>query len=141
MRKTLVSERPKDGSDRVYVSRGKTGAPREIANETEMEAALAREGFITLHPELETPKTIVKVLSAARIVVLMEGSAQNHVHLSLPAGAALVTIQPSIHFNGFSKLCSDVSGIKFAFVVADRHNEDSNVNITRLLKTIELVAD
>lgn len=139
VRDSLQSLRPKSGDERVFISRGKSGVRREIVNLTEVEAALENVGFKMLYPERETPETIVKVLANARIVVGMVGSALAHAQLAMPQGAALVTIQPTTLFSGFHKLFADVSGIRFAFVVADRQNDDSIVNVTRLMKTIELV--
>ena len=139
VRSLLQSVRSESGPERVFISRGVSGAKREISNLREVQKALEKVGFITLYPERETPQTITKTLSHAQIVVGMVGSALAHAQLALPQGATLVTIQPTTLFSGFHKLFADVSGIRFAFVVADRDKNDSSVNIARLLKTIEMV--
>lgn len=129
----------KSGNEFVFISRGKSGAKREIINLNEVESILKDIGFLILYPEQETSETIAKTLASSRIVVGMVGSALAHAQLAMPEGAALVTIQPSTLFSGFHKLFADVSGIRFAFVVADRQGDDSIVDISRLLKTLDLV--
>lgn len=138
VRDSLKAFRPESGPDRVFISRGTSGARREIINLLEVESALKDSGFTMLYPEQETPEGIIKTLSRARIVVGMVGSALAHAQLAMPQGSTLVTIQPSTLFSGFHKLFADVSGIRFAFVVADRQNDDSVVNVARLMKTIEM---
>lgn len=138
VRKSLQASRLKSGNERVFISRGRSGARREISNLDEVQAALSDAGFVTLHPERETPQTIIQALSNARIVVGMEGSALAHAILALPKGASLVTIQPATFFNTIFKLFADMADIRYAFVVADRANQDSSVNVGRLLRTIEI---
>lgn len=139
VRNVLRNVGPQDTSDeRIFISRGVTGAKRDLSNIIELENTLYDNGFYILHPEHEEPKHIVKKLAHARVVVGMVGSALAHAQLAMPPGAALVTIQPATLFSGFHKLFADASGIKFAFVVADRNNSELFINIGRLMKTIEM---
>ncbi len=124
---------------KVFISRGSSGSRREIANLKELQESLEKEDFFVLYPEKESSSTIISVLSGASVVVGMVGSALAHAQLAMPQGSSLVVIQPSNLFSGFHKLFADVSGIRFAFVVADTINDESFVDIPRLLKTIELV--
>ncbi len=122
----------------VFVRRGTTGSKRDLMNEGELAEALAARGFVILSPEQETPQTIAATLAAAPVIVLVEGSAQDHALVAARTGAWVVTIMPPRRINCFAKVRADALGLNWAYTVADDAGEGSfHQPLDRLLRLIE----
>jgi hypothetical protein len=78
----------------IYVSRSKIKAPRVLAEESEVEAALARLGFVTVRPESMTLDEQIVTFSRARVVVGPHGSGLANAGFA-PPGCLIVEILPS----------------------------------------------
>lgn len=139
MRRRARAIKTNKGPKRVMLTRGVLGVPRELSNNDEVVEALEKAQFRVVNPEQETPAQIIQLLADAEIVVLVEGSAQNHCLLAMPAGSTLLTIQPAAIFNAFSKTLTDAVGLRWAFVVADRDENRFRLSIPRLLQTIDAI--
>ena len=131
---------PLDGPSHVFLSRGRTGKGRVLANEEELQAALVRRGFGLLTPETSTPAEIARTLASARVVVSPEGSAKAHAALAMPEGGTLVVLQPPMHFNMVYKTLADALDIRFAFTVGEVVERESfSQPVDRLERLLDLV--
>jgi hypothetical protein len=128
------------GAKRVMLSRGTLGVARNLVNSNEVQDALQKEGFEIINPEHESVGRIINALSSAEIVVLTEGSAQNHCMHALPNGSTLLTIQPPKRFNALSKDRADAVGLNWAFVVADPRPDGFYLPIDHLMRTFDEVS-
>jgi capsular polysaccharide biosynthesis protein len=125
------------GPRRVMLDRGTLGAPRHLVNSNEVQEALQKGGFEIINPETETATNLMNILSSAEIVVLVEGSAQEHCTYALPVGSTLLTIQPPTRFTAMSKERADAVGFNWAFVVADPRRDGFFLPIDRLMRTLD----
>jgi Glycosyltransferase 61 len=130
------------GPTHVFLSRGRSGAARELLNSATITDALVNRGFTVVEPEALSPFEIVHSLASAKVVISVEGSALNHVQYALPENSAIIAIQPPEQFNAFHKILADFNNLRFGYVVADPASEGSFVlEPERLLRTLDLVED
>jgi hypothetical protein len=137
LRRRIGSQVTRNGPKRVMLSRGRLGAKRKLINSGEVYEALARIGFEMIDPELEAPRGLVEKLGAAEIAIGVEGSAQNHCYLAMPARSTVLLIQPPNRFNANGKRRADAIGINWGYVVADPHPDGFRLPVDRLLRTID----
>ncbi|WP_205481318.1 glycosyltransferase family 61 protein [Sphingomonas arenae] len=141
IRQRIRSEVGPGGPKRVFLSRGRTGVGRVLANEVAIRETLARRGFAILSPEASDPRTIAHTLASAETIVSPEGSAIAHAVMAAPAGCALVVLQPPRQFNMLFKSYADVLGMKFAFAVGDDVDGNSFTQpIERLERLLDMLA-
>jgi capsular polysaccharide biosynthesis protein len=130
------------GPTHVFLSRGRSGAPRELLNSSEIANMLVNRGFTVIEPEALSPFEIAHSLASAKVVISVEGSALNHVQFALPENSAIIAIQPPERFNAFHKILADFSNLRFGYVVADSASEGAFVlEPRRLLRTLDLVEE
>jgi capsular polysaccharide biosynthesis protein len=79
----------------IYVSRSKIKTPRAFVEESQVEAALARLGFVTVRPESMTLDEQIVTFSRARVVVGPHGSGLANAGFA-PPGCLIVEILPSL---------------------------------------------
>ena len=128
------------GPTHVFLSRGKSGAARELLNSASITDSLVNRGFSIVEPEMLSPFEIVHSLASAKVVISVEGSALNHVQYALPENSAIIAIQPPEQFNAFHKILADFNNLRFGYVVAAPASEGSFVlEPERLLRTLDLV--
>lgn len=140
LRARMRAQSGASGPEMVYLSRGQLAVSgRGIRNDPAVEAALQSLGFIVLYPEDMSAAEIHAALSHARIIVAVEGSALAHAQLAMPAGGAIIAIQPSNRFSTAHKSAADAAGIRFGYLIAKAEGEGLTVDIKRLCETIELV--
>ena len=129
------------GDSHVFLARGSMGAAgRNLVNEVELVAELGRRGFRIIEPETMDVRSICAAMAGARVVACVEGSAQGHAVAAMPAGAALLSIQPPHHFNSVPKLIADAIGARFGYVVAEPRGEGFTLDPARFMRTLELLA-
>ena len=126
---------------RIFLERGTSGVARGLANEDAVRDALVARGFRVLAPETSSTEALADALSAARLCVGVEGSALTHATMLMPAGGAILALQPPRRFAESIKLFSDTIGLRFGFVVGEDHGDRFTVAIDRLEATIDLVED
>lgn len=139
LRRTLRGKVTPSRDTHVYLRRGTMGAARNLLNEDEVAAKLESIGFRVIAPEKMTPEAIASALAEAKVVVCVEGSVQQHAFIAMPEGATLVSIQPPARFNSIAKLLSDAVDARFAYVVAEPAAGGFTLELSRLLRTIDLV--
>jgi hypothetical protein len=66
---------PKQGADRIYLSRSRVRSKRGIAGENKIEDMLAGYGFSIVHPQEHSVAEQIGMLNAAHTIVGIEGSA------------------------------------------------------------------
>ncbi|WP_118857254.1 glycosyltransferase 61 family protein [Sphingomonas mesophila] len=139
LRDRLRATTSSGGPSHVFLARGRRGANRSLINEGQIKGHLEQNGFAVIHPEEMDPTEIAHSLASARIAVSQEGSHLNHAQFALPKGAALVVIEPPHGANFFHKLLTDVSGVRFAYVVAQERENGFELAPERLMRTLDLV--
>jgi capsular polysaccharide biosynthesis protein len=127
------------GGEPVFIRRGALATGRNLQNEDGLCDNLMRLGFRIISPESTSAEKIAGALLGSRLVVCVEGSAQQHAFLAMPKGSAFVSIQPPSNFNTIGKVIADRIGMKFAFHVADPAGDGFRVDFDRLQKTLDLI--
>jgi capsular polysaccharide biosynthesis protein len=138
-RRLRASTTSAQAGERVYLARGTTGQARTMTNQDDVEAQLAARGFAIVHPERETPRSLAAKLVDARIVVVMEGSAQTHALLAMADGGAVIVLQPPNRFTAPGKDMADMAGLRYGFIVGDPAGDGFSIDPQRLDETIALV--
>lgn len=123
----------------IFLRRGRLGTGRFLGNEDQLADDLSAIGFRILEPETMEPADLVAAMSSARLVVCLEGSAQQHAFLAMPAGSAFLSIQPANRFNTIGRVIADRVGVQFAYVVADAAGSECRLDPARLRKTLDLL--
>lgn len=139
LRDTVRATLAGGGPERVFLRRGSSGTSRPLVNEPDVIARLQAEGFAICAPETSSAAEITAMLASARIVAGVEGSAITHTTTCLPAGAALLVIQPPHRFNAMARPFGAALGHRYSFTVADPHPKGFAQNIDELLATLDLV--
>jgi hypothetical protein len=125
----------------VYIRRGRTGAPRWIANEDALIDALVSRNWRILDIATATVADMQRVLLRASVVVSIEGSQLDHAILSIPKGSAMVILEPQDRFLlRFVGLCR-ARGVRPGFVVLNGSLANGyTVDLDELLRTVDLTA-
>lgn len=106
-------DRPRPDGPRVYLSRSRLSKTNHrILNEVEVEAALAAEGFVVIHPQEMTLAEQARALDGAQAVV-GEYSSALHDAVFAPSGATVVGINWT---NGYQSWVARVAGHRLGFV-------------------------
>jgi hypothetical protein len=133
-------QRYKPGSA-VYFRRGHTGVARLIENEDELIRVLTDRGFEIFDLEGASVADIQQRFRHARMVVSIEGSQQCHLSFAMPPGACLISLIPSDRFTmvllGYARAVDLLPG----FLVIDPGKEGYRVNLSNLLKTLDLAEE
>ena len=129
---------PGDGAP-VFLKRGRLAMGRSLTNEDQVAEMLVSNGFNIIEPEEMSAADIASVLCSARLVVCVEGSAQQHAFVAMPTGSTFLSIQPANRFNTIGRVIADRIGIQFAYVVADPVGMDCQLDLSRLRKTLDLL--
>lgn len=138
LRRRARSRYPAAGGRRVMLLRGTTGKRRTLLNEAALAEALAARGFIVLDPAMTSVAQILATCVDADMVVGVEGSQILNGALWARTGGAVLTIQPPHRFELIIKDLCDAIGLRYAFVVGERHGEtDFTVDIDQVLRMID----
>ena len=129
---------PGDGAP-VFLKRGRLAMGRSLTNEDQVAEMLVSNGFNIIEPEEMSAADIASVLCSARLVVCVEGSAQQHAFVAMPTGSTFLSIQPANRFNTIGRVIADRIGIQFAYVVADPVGMDCQLDLSRLRKKLDLL--
>ena len=138
LRIALGSESPRPTTG-VYLRRGRSGEPRLLTNEHEIEQFLAALGFDIVDPESLPAREISLRLLDAPMVVSVEGSHLSHAIYSLGERATFLVLQPPERFAMAYKEYTDRVGMRFAFVVGDRSPSGFTISAERLARLLDLV--
>ena len=123
----------------VFILRGAAGERRVLRNEIEIAELLRdRRGFRILDPLAADVPTILKSCAGARVVVGVEGSALSHGVAAMPAGAALLTLQPPNRFVSVFRARTEWSDQHFGFVVGFPDGEDFRIDPQEVERTLDL---
>nr|WP_315193937.1 glycosyltransferase family 61 protein [uncultured Aquabacterium sp.] len=125
------------GTGLVYIRRGMSGQRRVMANEAELEAVLAGQGFTVIDPMKTSALDVARMSLDARLVVSIEGSQISHAQFSMADDAALIVLQPPDRFCMQYKEFTDSLGMRFGFVVCQPGDEGFKVDIPELLGLID----
>lgn len=133
-------QRYKPGSA-VYFRRGHTGVARLIENEDELIRVLTDRGFEIFDLEGASVADIQQRFRHARMVVSIEGSQQCHLSFAMQPGACLISLIPSDRFTivllGYARAVDLLPG----FLVIDPAKEGYRVNLSDLLRTLDLAEE
>lgn len=81
----------------VFLKRGPSGDPREIANLQQLEAALTKAGVSIVTAEGDCRKMLSQMVDAS-VIITIEGSQDRHALYSLRDGGGMITIAPPDRF-------------------------------------------
>ncbi|MFN0242259.1 MAG: glycosyltransferase 61 family protein [Planctomycetota bacterium] len=123
----------------VYIRHGKSGEPRHLQGEAEVEACLARRGFVSIEPESMTPEQVVRVLSGASTVVGLESSAMAPGILALADGGAWLNLLPPERFNNIFKDYLDALEMHYGFVVGQPVDGGFRLDTGEIERTLDLL--
>jgi len=123
----------------VYLKRGQTGTPRIIENEEEIVDALTKRGFVVVDIVADSLEHIIDTLLAAKIVVSIEGSHNQHITLASPGKSGFLVLQPANRFSGYQRAWAECLDIRFGFVVGDVSRAGYNFQIPEILRTVDLM--
>lgn len=123
----------------VYLRRGGTGVTRQIANEEAVIEALQRQGFEIFDVAGASVEAAYRRFRNANLVISVDGSHLNHLYLAMAPGTALLKLVPSDRFTMIHALRSRAFGLNFGFLVMTPDQGGYQVDIARLLKTVEMM--
>lgn len=121
----------------VYLRRGRTGAQRHVANESEIFNSLAAHGFHIVDVDIEDPASIIEPLMKAKVVVSMEGSHMAHCVFASPEDCCLLVLQPPDRFSMNHRAWSASLGMTFGFVVGTREAAGYCFAVSEILQTVD----
>jgi hypothetical protein len=123
----------------VFILRGTTGEKRVLANELELADHLRQKrGFRVIDPVQHSVEEIVASCAGARVVAGIEGSGLMHAIPLLPAGGAVLTLQPPNRFVGVYKHLTDRDGQHFGFVVGTPQGNAFRIDAGEVERTLDL---
>jgi capsular polysaccharide biosynthesis protein len=123
----------------IYLKRGRTGDPRMLRNEDEVENLLMRIGFEIVDPSILSVDEIVRRTMDARCVVSVEGSHKSHCIYTLADSGALVVLQPPDRFALPYKDFTDALGMRCGFVVGVQCEGGFRVVLEELERVLNVV--
>lgn len=123
----------------AFIRRGRTGVSRVLLNEDEVVDALSARGFAIVS-STDPLEHILRSVSGASVTVAMEGSHWNHLFLASRRDALHVTINPADRFNNIFADFIDHTPGQLATTVAIREGDGYRVDISNLLRLIDLHA-
>ena len=139
LRERVRSGSKPNGGTHIFLCRGMLGTARHLINEDELVERLHAAGFRIVSPETMQPGELAAALGSAKVVACVEGSAQQHAFIAMPAGAALLSIQPPQRFNSVGKIIADAIGARFAYAVAEPAGGGFSIDPDRVLRTLDLI--
>lgn len=123
----------------VYLRRGRTGAPRWIANEDALVEALRARNWRVVDIAGTSVEEMQRALCPARIVVGIDGSHLDHAHLSLRAGGRMVVLVPQDRFTLRQVGLSRAHGVTPGFVVLKGSMAAGyTADLDEILRTLDL---
>lgn len=127
------------GETAVYLRRGRTGAPRWIANEDALIEALLARNWQVIDIANTSVETMQRALCPARIVVSIDGSHLDHAHLSLRPGSRMVVLVPQDRFTLRQVGLSRAHDVAPGFVVLKGSVETGyHADLDEILRTVDL---
>jgi hypothetical protein len=130
---------PANGSDRIYIKRGRaTGARgRDLLNAEEIEAHLVAQGFAVVDPDKMAVDQIARISNGAKLIVGLEGSHLAHAIYPIADDGTLLVLQPPFRFNNVYKDLSDAMGLDYAFIVGDAAEGGFTIDLDRLDRLLD----
>ncbi len=123
----------------VYLRRGATGVARRIADEDAFCDALAGHGFDILDLAKTGFADRYRTLSAATVVVTVEGSQANHAFLAMPTGANFVSLIPADRFGMIQRGVCHAMGLRYGCVVVSPGANGYTVDAGEVLRTVDMM--
>lgn len=139
IRDALQARYGSPGETMVYIRRGRSGAPRWIANEDSLVEQLVARNWRILDIVGTSVEEIQRTLCPARVVVSIDGSHVDHAHLSLRPGSAMVMLVPRDRFTMRQVGPSRAHGVKPGYVVLNGSVETGYAaDPDEVLRTVDL---
>jgi hypothetical protein len=123
----------------VYLRRGRSGVPRLIQNEAEIQDELVKRGFVIVDIEADSLEHILRTLSDAKVVVSIEGSHIDHCWFACPEGSGLVDLQPAHRFAANHCGLCECLNMRYGFVVGPAGEGGYYFSVSEILRTIDLM--
>lgn len=127
------------GETAVYIRRGRTGAPRWIANEDALVDALRARNWQVIDVAGTSVEAMQHALCPATVVVSIDGSHLDHAHLSLRPKARMVVLVPQDRFTlrqvGLSRAHDVAPGV---VVLKGSTEAGYHADLDEILRTVDL---
>jgi hypothetical protein len=123
----------------VFISRGPSGAKRNISNESALIEALILRNWRVIDSDKSSIKELQAALCNARVVVSIDGSHLDHAQLSCKSGAIIICLIPHDRFTMIHLNRCRAHGVRPGFVVLTGTIHDGYyVELDEVLRTIDL---
>jgi hypothetical protein len=140
-RAQLANGRDVSPTEGVFLLRGDTGDRRRLTNEIELAELLAKKyGIRPLALKECSTDQLLDACAGAKLVIGVEGSHLVHGLAVMPAGGAIITIQPPNRVTTALKLMSDRLGIRFCALIGEGSTEHFYVNPDEVEAMLDTVA-
>lgn len=123
----------------VYIRHGRSGEPRHLQGEEQIEARLARRGFVSIEPETMTPEEVVRTITGASTIVGLESSALAPGIFGLADGGAWLNLMPPTRFNNIFKDYLDALEMHYGFVVGTPVSDGFRIDADEVERTLDLL--
>ena len=123
----------------VYLRRGQTGDARPICDEDVLCERLRQHGFEILDLASTEFTDRHRWLSAASVLVTIDGSHAVHAHMSLPSGSSLITLTPSNRFTLVHRGYAHAAGLRYGCVVVEPSADGYVVSPDEVLRTVDML--
>lgn len=123
----------------LFLSRGATGAARDIVNEDDLRRALEDRGFVTLDMTADL-ETLQRQALGVPLTVSMEGSNLMHALLLARRGAGHLILNPADRFNLGYNFHARGTDARIATTIAERTEAGYRVDIDATLRTLDSLA-
>ncbi len=134
-----ADSRGSDGPVGVFIRRGPSGEPRELANSAAVEAVLEQAGFVIVDTTRCDAAEIARLSMNAGIVAAVEGSHLSHAIYTAADDATFLVFQPPHRFAMAYKEFTDRLDMRFAFLVGRPRPDGFDVDLDELRRMLDIL--
>jgi hypothetical protein len=121
----------------VYISRGRTGEPRNMSNTEAFENALRNAGVEVIDLNTVDLRTGGPAMLDARMIISIEGSQACHGLFALADGGSFLIIQPPERFYNPLRNWASLLGLNYGIVVGQKDEVSFHVDPDEVLRMVD----
>ncbi|MGR3504382.1 MAG: glycosyltransferase 61 family protein [Paracoccaceae bacterium] len=139
-RTMLAAGRDTSSTPGVFLLRGTTGDHRRLLNEMDLAERLsARYGIRFMLAEDYTTDELLDACAGAKLVIGVEGSQLVHGLAVMPAGGALITLQPPDRVTTALKLMCDRLDLRFCALIGEGSTEGFTIDANDVDAVLDMI--
>lgn len=139
-RTQLAAGRDTSSTPGVFLLRGTTGDHRRLSNEMELAERLsAKYGIRFMLAEDYTTDQLLDACAGAKLVIGVEGSQLVHGLAVMPAGGALITLQPPDRVTTALKLMCDRLDLRFCALIGEGSIEGFTIDANNVDAVLDMI--